>query len=143
MVFNLFDRKLRESHIDHQQPHTSHIVSNTYSDMMLESGANQTQNDVTFTTTTNAVQIDDIYVENEEGEYDHLHSSRPKQVVSEREDESYATFTQLEDVPYSTVRESRKSVPDCDNEYDSIAASLDNNCRSVANPDYDFCYQSS
>lgn len=112
---------------------------------MLVSGGNLTQNDVTFTTTTNAVQNDDIYVENEEGEYDHLHSSRPKQVVSEREDESYATSTQLEDVPYSTVRKSRKSVPDCDNEYDtcSIAASVDNNCRSVANPDYDFCHQSS
>lgn len=70
MVVDFFDSKLRDSQIDlHQlQPSQLHV---------------------TFTTTTNTVQIDDIYmyVENEEGEYDHLHSSRPKQVVSEREDE--------------------------------------------------------
>lgn len=109
---------------------------------MVVFGANQTQNDVTFTTTTNDVRNDDIYVENEEGKYDHLHCSRPKQGVSEREDERYATSTKLEDVSYSTVRKSRKYVPDHDNKDDSIAASLDNNCLSVANPNYDFCYQS-
>lgn len=108
--------------------------------MMLESETNQNQNDVVFT--TNDVRTDDLYLENEEGEYDHLHSSRPKQVVSKIEDERYATSTQVEDVLYSTVRKSRKSVPDRDNEYDSMAASLDNISRSVVNPDYDFCYQS-
>lgn len=104
---------------------------------------NRIKNNVVLTATTNDVRNDDIYVENEEGEYDHLHSSRPKQIVSEREDERYATSPQLEDVSYSTVRESRKSVLERDNEYYSMPASLDNSCRSVANPDYEFCYQAS
>lgn len=143
MVFNFCDSKQRDSQIDLHQLQSSQTVSNTYTDVMLVSEANQTQNDVIFTSTTNDVQNDDIYVENEDGEYDHLHSSRPKQVKSEKEDERYATSTQLEDVSYSTVRKSRKSVPDRDNENDSMAASLDNNFRSVVNLDYDFCYQSS
>lgn len=82
-------------------------------------------------------------METEDGEYDQLHLSRPKQAVSERECERYSTSTQLEDVSYSTVRKSRKPVPDRDYEYDSMTASLDNNCRSYDNPEYDFCYQSS
>ncbi|XP_052721567.1 uncharacterized protein LOC128192707 [Crassostrea angulata] len=130
---------------DARQQQTSQTVINTYNDMVLVSGTNRNQNDVVFTTltttTTNDVRNDDIYVENKEGEYDHLHSSRPKQVVSEMENERYATSTELEDVSYSTVRKSRNSVPDCDNEYDSMAASLDNNFRSVANPDYEFTSQ--
>lgn len=110
--------------------------------MMLVSGTERNENHVPLTTTNN-VRNDDIYVENEDGEYDHLHSSRPKKVVSEREDERYATCTQLEDVSYFTVRKSRKSVPERDNENDNIAASFDSNFTSVANPDYGFCYLSS
>lgn len=161
-----FNSKHRDSQIDLNQQQTSQTINNTYADMTLipgtnrnqhdvmlttatnivrndmtlVSGTNRNQNDEILTTTTNDVPNDDIYVENEEGEYDHLHSSRPKQGVSEREDERYATCTDLEDVFYSTVRKSRNSVPDCNNEYDSMAASLDNNFRSVANPDYEFCY---
>lgn len=111
-------------------------------DMTLVSGTNRNQNNDVLTTTTNNVPNDDIYVENEEGEYDHLHSSRPKRVVSEMEDERFATSTELENASYSTVGKIRNSVPDCDNEYDSMAASVDNNFRSVANPGYEFCYQS-
>lgn len=141
MVVDFFDSKLRDSQIDLHQLQPSQLVNNTYStDMMHVSGTNRNENDVPHTTTTTN---DDIYVENEEGEYDHLHTSRPKKVVSESEDEKYATSTQLEDISYSTVRKIRKSVPDRDSEYDSMEASLDNTCRSVANPDYDFCYQSS
>lgn len=110
--------------------------------MMLVFGTERNENHVPLTTTNN-VRNDDIYVENEDGKYDHLHSSRPKQVVSEREDERYATCTQLEDVSYFTVRKSRKSVPERDNENDNIAASFDSNFTSVANPDYGFCYLSS
>lgn len=140
MVVDFFDSKLRDSQIDLHQLQPSQLVNNTYNDMMHVSGTYRNENDVPHTTTTN----DDIYVENEEGEYDHLHTSRTKQVVSEREDERYAPCTQLEDVTYSTVRKIGKSVPDRDHsEYDSMEASLDNTCRSVANPDYDFCYQSS
>lgn len=102
-------------------------TNNVRNDMTLVSETNWNKNDDILTTTTNDVPNDDIYVENEEGEYDHLHSSRPKQGVSEQEDERYATSTDLEDVSYSTVRKSRNFVPDCNNEYDSIAASLDNN----------------
>lgn len=142
MVVDFFDSKLRDSQIDLHQLQPSQLVNNTYTDMMHVSGTNRNENDVLHTTTTTT--NDDIYVENEEGEYDHLHTSRPKQVVSEREDERYATCTQLEDVTYSTVRKIGKSVPDRDHsEYDSMEASLDNTCRTVANPDYDFCYQSS
>eukprot|EP00105_Crassostrea_gigas_P036749 XP_019920897.1 PREDICTED: uncharacterized protein LOC105323930 [Crassostrea gigas] len=112
-------RKLPDSQNDVQQPQSSPTVNNIYSDMMLVSGTNQNQNEVVVTTSTtmNDVRNDDIYVENEEGEYDHLHSSRPKQGVSEREDERYATSSQLEDVTYSTVRKSRKSIPERDNDY--------------------------
>lgn len=135
--------KLPDSQIDLHQLQSSQLVNNTYTDMMLVSGTDRNENHVPLTTTTNNVRNDDIYVENEDGEYDHLHSSRPKQVVSEREDERYATCTQLEDVSYSTVRKSRKSVPERDNENDNIAASFDSNFPSVANPDYEFCYLSS
>lgn len=119
MVNNFCDSKLPDSQNDVQQPQSSPTVNNIYSDMMLVSGTNQNQNEVVVTTSTtmNDVRNDDIYVENEEGEYDHLHSSRPKQGVSEREDERYATSSQLEDVTYSTVRKSRKSIPERDNEY--------------------------
>lgn len=112
-------RKLPDSQNDVQQPQSSPTVNNIYSDMMLVSGTNRNQNEVVVTTSTtmNDVRNDDIYVENEEGEYDHLHSSRPKQGVSEREDERYATSSQLEDVTYSTVRKSRKSILERDNEY--------------------------
>ncbi|XP_052710757.1 uncharacterized protein LOC128185088 [Crassostrea angulata] len=162
--------KLPDSENEVQQPHSSETVNNLYTDMMHAPGTNRTQNDVVLTTTTNGVRNDmmlvsgtnrnqnddvlttttttsvvrndDIYVENEEGEYDHLHSSRPKQVVSEMEDERFATSTELENASYSTVGKIRNSVPDCDNEYDSMAASLDNNFRSVANSGYEFCYQS-
>lgn len=113
--------------------------------MMIVSGTtcNRTQNNVVLTATMNDVRNDDIYVENEEGEYDHLHSSRPKQVVSEMEDERYTTSSHLEDVSYSKVGKSKISVPERDNENYSMAASFDNSCRSVANPDYEFCYQAS
>lgn len=119
MVTNFCDSKLPDSQNDVQQPQSSPTVNNIYSDMMLVSGTNQNQNEVVVTTSTtmNDVRNDDIYVENEEGKYDHLHSSRPKQGVSEREDERYATSSQLEDVTYSTVRKSRKSIPERDNEY--------------------------
>lgn len=117
MVTYFCDSKLPDSQNDAQQPESSQTVNKMYSDMMLVSGTNRDQNEVVVTTTTNDVRNDDIYVENEEGEYDHLHTSRPKQGVSEREDERYATSTQLEDVTYSTVRKSRKFIPERDNEY--------------------------
>lgn len=118
-VYSFCDSKLPDSQNDVQQPQSSPTVNNIYSDMILVSGTNQNQNEVVVTTSTtmNDVRNDDIYVENEEGEYDHLHSSRPKQGVSEREDERYATSSQLEDVTYSTVRKSRKSILERDNEY--------------------------
>lgn len=119
MVTYFCDSKLPDSQNDVQQPQSSQTVNNIYSDMMLVSGTNRNQNEVVVTTSTtmNDVRNDDIYVENEEGEYDHLHCSRPKQGVSEREDERYATSSQLEDVTYSTVRKSRKSILERDNEY--------------------------
>lgn len=138
MVIYVRDRKLLDSQNDVQQPQSSQTVNNTYTDMMLVPGTSMTQNDVVFTTTTNGVRNDDIYEENKDGEYDHLHSSRPKQVISEKEDERYATSTQLEDVSYSTVSKSMKYVPDRDNENDSMAESLDDNFRSVVNPDNEF-----
>lgn len=131
-ITNFCDSKLRNSQNDVQQPHSSQTVNNAYTDMMLVSGTNRNQNDVVFTTsstnTTNDIRNDDIYVENKEGEYDHLHSSRPKQVVSEMDDERYTTSTQVEDVSYSTVRKSRNSVPERVNDNYSFAASFDNSC---------------
>lgn len=134
------DRKLPHSLNVQEQSEPYQTVNNMYNDVMFVSMTNENQNDVA---TPNADRNDDIYVENEVGEYDHLHSSRPNQCVPEREDERYETSTQLEGATYSTVRKIRNSVPDRDNEYDSIEASQDNTCRSVANPDYEFCYQSS
>lgn len=49
-------------------------------------------------------------------------------VVQKMEDERYTTFTQLEDVSYSTIRKSRDSVPERDNDNYSFAASFDNSC---------------
>lgn len=131
-ITNFRDSKLRDSQNDVQQPQSSQTVNNANTDMMLVSGTNRNQNDVVFTTsstnTTNDIRNDDIYVENKEGEYDHLHSSRPKQVVSEMDDERYTTSTQVEDVSYSTVRKSRNSVPERVNDNYSFAASFDNSC---------------
>lgn len=131
-ITNFRDSKLRDSQNDVQQPQSSQTVNNANTDMMLVSGTNRNQNDVVFTTsstnTTHDIRNDDIYVENKEGEYDHLHSSRPKQVVTEMEDERYTTSTQVEDVSYSTVRKSRNSVPERVNDNYSFAASFDNSC---------------
>lgn len=85
---------------------------------------------------------DGIYVEKQEEEYDHLHSSRQKHITKDTKDNAYGTASYLEDNSYSTLRQGRNSnpEPDLDNEY-STMPSLENNGSSMGNPEYDFCYQ--
>lgn len=83
---------------------------------------------------------DGIYVEKEEEEYDHLHSSRQKHLTKETKDNEYGTASYLEDNSYSTLGQSRNPEPDLDNGY-STMPSLENNGSSVGNSEYDFCYQ--
>lgn len=85
---------------------------------------------------------DGIYVEKEEEEYDHLHSSRQKHLTKDTKDNEYGTASCLEDNSYSTLRQGRNPnpEPDIDNEY-STMPSLENNGSSVGNSEYDFCYQ--
>lgn len=87
-------------------------------------------------------KIDDIYVEKEEEEYDHLHSSRQNHITKDTKDNEYGTASYLEDNSYSTLRQGRNPnpEPDFDNEY-STMPSLENNGSSMGNPEYDFCYQ--
>lgn len=136
MVTNFCDSELPDSQNDVQQPQSSQTVNNMFTDMMLVYGTNRNQNEVVVQTSTttskNDVRNDDtsIYVENEEGEYDHLHTSRLKQGASEIEDERYATSTQLEDKTYSTVRKSRSLFQNVITSIiNSIAASYDNSRR--------------
>lgn len=58
----------------------------------------------------NICHKDDIYVDKEE-EYDHLHTSRPKKLTIQTEDDRYGSASYLEDDSYSTLRQNRMSSP--------------------------------
>lgn len=83
-----------------------------------------------------------IYVEKEEEEYDHLHTSRQKHLTKETKNNEYGTACYLEDnnYSYSTLGQGKNPEPDLDNGY-STMLSLENNGSSVGNSEYDFCYQ--
>lgn len=85
-------------------------------------------------------KIDDIYVEKEEEEYDHLHASRQKHLNKDNKGNEYGTACYLEDNSYSTLGQSRNPEPDLDNGY-STMPSLENAGSSDGNSEYDFCYQ--
>lgn len=115
---------------------------------------NSTYNDLTVTnerhdgTDTNTTptyenqdsmgKIDDIYVGKEEEEYDHLHTSRQKQLTKETKNNEYGTACYVEDNSYSMLRQGRNPEPDLDNEY-STMPSFENAGSSVGNSEYDFC----
>lgn len=84
--------------------------------------------------------IEEMYVEKAEEEYDHLHSSRQKHLTNQTKGNEYGTACYLEDNSYSTLGQSRNPEPDLDNRY-STMPSLENNVSSVGNSEYDFCYQ--
>lgn len=103
------------------------------------------RHDVTDTNTTPTYEnqdsmgkIDDIYVGKEEEEYDHLHTSRPKQLTKETKNNEYGTACYVEDNSYSMLRQGRNPEPDLDNEY-STMPSFENAGSSVVNSEYDFC----
>lgn len=124
---NVFDNSTYDDNIVKNQGH-DHIVNNT----TPAYNNNQGRMD----------EEDGIYVEKQEEEYDHLHSSRQKHITKDTKDNEYGTASYLEDDSYSTLRQGRNSnpEPDLDNKY-STMPSLENNGSSMGNPEYDFCYQ--
>lgn len=124
---NVFDNRTYDDNIVKNQGH-DHIVTNT----TPAYNNNQGRMD----------EEDGIYVEKQEEEYDHLHSSRQKHITKDIKDNEYGTASYLEDNSYSTLRQGSNSnpEPDLDNEY-STMPSLENNGSSMGNPEYDFCYQ--
>ena len=140
---------MSHGHQDKQHIHTVHNV--TYDDIKLCYDAEQKQNDVVDTTTnspthTYAVlesvsnRVDDIYVEKDDGDYDHLHSNRQKPGASDVEEDRYGKACHLED-SYALLSQNKKDEPDLNNDYNSIVIYGDNSCSSVDNSDYSHCYQ--
>lgn len=137
-------RKLHCLQSEQQQAKRPNMFDNsTYNDLTV---TNQRHNG-THTNTSSEYdnqesigKIDDIYVEKEEEEYDHLHTSRQKHLNKDTKNNEYGTACYLEDNSYSTLGQSRNPEPDLDNGY-STMPSLENAGSSVANSEYDFCYQ--
>eukprot|EP00105_Crassostrea_gigas_P023406 XP_011443223.2 PREDICTED: uncharacterized protein LOC105339400 [Crassostrea gigas] len=137
-------RKLHCLQSEQQQAKRPNMFDNsTYNDLTV---TNQRHNG-THTNTSSEYdnqesigKIDDIYVEKEEEEYDHLHTSRQKHLNKDTKNNEYGTACYLEDNSYSTLGQSRNPEPDLDNGY-STMPSLENAGSSVGNSEYDFCYQ--
>lgn len=137
-------RKLHCLQSEQQQAKRPNMFDNsTYNDLTV---TNQRHNG-THTNTSSEYdnqesigKIDDIYVEKEEEEYDHLHTSRQKHLNKDTKGNEYGTACYLEDSSYSTLGQSRNPEPDIDNGY-STMPSLENAGSSVGNSEYDFCYQ--
>lgn len=106
------------------------------------------QTDVSYANTTAGIDktgdichMDDIYVDKEE-EYDHLHTSRPKMLTIQTEDDRYGSASYLEDDSYSTLRQNKNVESDLDNGYSVNSMPFsENQSSSVNSPEYDYCYQ--
>lgn len=87
-----------------------------------------------------SMETEDIYVEKDEGQYDHLHSIRPK-LTESREEERYGTATEL-DCFYSTAGQIREASSNVDDEYNSVVIGIydENGCRSEEDTNYDYTY---
>lgn len=87
-----------------------------------------------------SIETEDIYVEKDDGQYDHLHSIRQKLTESQEEDR-YWNVNGL-DCFYSTAGHIRKASPFVDNEYNSIVIGMyDGNVGiSEENTNYDHTY---
>lgn len=111
--------------------------NSTYNDLTV---TNQKHNGTDTNITPEYDNQESIYVEKEDEEYDHLHSSRQKHLTKETKGNEYGTACYLEDNSYSTLGQGRNPEPELDNGY-STMPSLENNGSSVGNSEYDFCYQ--
>lgn len=87
-----------------------------------------------------SMETEDIYVEKDEGQYDHLHSIRPK-LTESQEEERYGTATEL-DCFYSTAGQIREASSNVDDEYNSVVIGIydENGCRSEEDTNYDYTY---
>lgn len=125
-------------------------VDNTINDdVITRSESDRKQNDDAYSSTQIPVyenqkrismETEDIYVEKDEGQYDHLHSIRPK-LTESQEEERYGTATEL-DCFYSTAGQIRKASSVVDDEYNSVVIGIydENGCRSEGDTNYDYTY---
>lgn len=87
-----------------------------------------------------SMETEDIYVEKDEGQYDHLHSIRPK-LTESQEEERYGTASDV-DCFYSTAGQIRKASSVVDDEYNSVVIGIydEHGCRSEEDTNYDNTY---
>uniref|UniRef100_A0A8W8NCV7 Uncharacterized protein n=1 Tax=Magallana gigas TaxID=29159 RepID=A0A8W8NCV7_MAGGI len=124
-----------------QAKHPKVFDNSTYNDLTVTNerhDGTDTNTTPTYENQDSMGKIDDIYVGKEEEEYDHLHTSRQKQLTKETKNNEYGTACYVEDNSYSMLRQGRNPEPDLDNEY-STMPSFENAGSSVGNSEYDFC----
>nr|XP_034320398.1 uncharacterized protein LOC105323950 isoform X9 [Crassostrea gigas] len=87
-----------------------------------------------------SMETENIYVEKDEGQYDHLHSIRPK-LTESQEEERYGTASDV-DCFYSTAGQIRKASSVVDDEYNSVVLGIydEHGCRSEEDTNYDNTY---
>lgn len=140
----IYCRKLQCLQSEQQPAKRPNMFNNsTYNDLTVTNQKhNGTDTNITpeYDNQEGIGKIDDIYVEKEDEEYDHLHSSRQKHLTTETKGNEYGTACYLEDNSYSTLGQGRNPEPELDNGYSTVP-SLENNESSVGNSEYDFCYQ--
>lgn len=109
-----------------QQAKSDKVFNNTTYDDSVVKSTNQKQ-DVRFANTTlencyqeNICNIDKIYLEKGE-DYDHLQSSRQKNVTTQADDDIYGSVSYFEDDSYSSLRQNKNVYHHLDNEYSVIS----------------------